>query len=113
MGIFTKAKDRVVEQLALTYLNAKLLAPYGRATELRIDSAAKRIFIRAELKGEPTPVEIEITDYVIRQEGDRYLAEIKAIRTSREWLTTLAENQLRNVPLKLPEQVGQILAHAL
>jgi len=113
MSIFTRTKDRVVEQLALSYLNTKLLAPYGRATEVQIDSTAKQIRIRAELNGEATPLEIEITDYTIRQEGNRYLAEIKNIRTSRAWLTTLAENRLRNVPLELPPQVGQVLIHAL
>lgn len=112
MGILTKTKDRVVEQLALAYLNTKLL-PYGHATELRIDSAAKKIFIRAEFKGEALPFEIEITHYLIRQDGENYVAEIKAIRTSREWLTVLAENHLRDVPLKLPAQVGRIFAHAL
>jgi len=113
MGILSKAKDRVIEQLALAYLNGTLLTPYGRATELQIDSEAKTIRITAELKGETTPVEIEITDYEIRQEGEDYFAKIKGIRTSREWLTALAVNHLRNVSVKLPAQVGGWLARAL
>lgn len=113
MSLFTKTKDRVVEQLALAYLNNQLLGPYGRATELRIDSAARQISIKAELKGETTPLEIAITGYEIRTEENRHLAVIKSLRTSRQWLTALAENHLQNVPLPLPPQIAQVLIHAL
>jgi hypothetical protein len=113
MSLFAKAKDRVVEQLALAYLNNNLLGPYGRATELRIDSTARQISICVELKGETSPVEIVITDYELRSEANRHVAVLKGVRTSRAWLTALAENRLLNVPLKLPPQVAQLLVHAL
>lgn len=113
MGILSTAKDRVLEQMALAYLNGNLLAPYGRATSLRINSSAKTICIEAELKGESSPVRIEVNDYEIKQEGSRYLARVKGVSTSREWLTTLAMKHLRNVPFELPAQVGALLARAL
>ena len=113
MGILSSAKDRVIEQVALTYLNANLLAPYGRATSLRIDSTAKTIRIEAELKGEASPLKIDITNYDIKREGERYVARVKGIRTSREWLTVLATKRLCNVPFELPAQVGSLLARAL
>ena len=113
MGFLSSAKDRVLEQVALAYLNGNLLAPYGRATSLRIDSTAKTICIEAELRGETSPVKIEASDYEIRQEGNRYFAKVKGIKTSREWLTTLAMKYLRDVPFELPAQVGGLLARAL
>src|SRR5262245_42682896 len=113
MGILSNAKDRVLEQMALAYLNKNLLAPYGRATSLRIDSSAKTICIEAELKGESSPVKIEVTDYEIKPDGARYFAQVKGVRTSREWLTTLAMKHLRNVPFELPAQVGSLLVRAL
>lgn len=113
MGILSQTKDRVIEQVALAYLNNTLLAPYGRATQLRINSTAKTISLSAELKGEASPLEVEITDYEIHQEGADYFARIKTIRTSREWLTALAVNRLQNVSLKLPAQVGGLLALTL
>ena len=113
MGILSSAKDRVLEQMALTYLNGNLLAPYGRATSLRIDSTAKTIAIEAELKGESSPVIIKVSGYEIKQEGNRYIARVKGVRTSRAWLTTLAMKHLRNVPFELPAQVGGLLARAL
>ena len=113
MGIFSNAKDRVVEQAALSYLNGTLLAPYGRATTLRLDSGAKTIKLEVELKGETAPLQIEITDYEISQDGDRYFAIVKAIRTSREWLTALVENQLRDRRFELPAKAGRLLMQAL
>jgi len=113
MGILSSAKDRVLEQMALAYLNGNLLAPYGRATSLRVDSTAKTICIEAELKGESSPLKIEVTDYEIKRKGDRYVASVKGIRASREWLTILAMKHLRNVPFELPAHVGSLLAKAL
>ena len=113
MGIFSNAKDRVVERAALAYLNQSLLAPYGRATALRLDSAASTLHVEAELKGETQPVELDIMGYEITRDGERYYATIREIRTSREWLTTLAETQLRNRRFELPAEVGRKLMMAL
>jgi len=113
MGIFSKAKDRVVEQAALSYLNSQLLAPYGKATRLSLDSKAKTIHIEAELKGETGPIEIEVLDYQITRDGERYFVLVKEIRTSREWLTTLAANHFCNLRFELPGRIGQFLKLAL
>jgi hypothetical protein len=113
MGILSNAKDRLVEGAALSYLNGTLLAPYGRATDLRIDSAAKSLAIEVELKGEATPVQIEITDYELVKEEGRYFVTIKGARTSREWLTALAEDHLLNRRFEVPAQAGSMLMKAL
>jgi hypothetical protein len=113
MGLFSRAKDRALEKVALPFLNTKLLAPYGRATHLHLDSKAKSIRVEVELNGENSPVEIEILKYEIRKQGDRYFALVHEIRTSREWLTTLAATQLRDARFELPAQLGRLLQLAL
>jgi hypothetical protein len=113
MGLLSNAKDRLVERAALAYLNAKWLAPYGRATSLRIDSTAKSIRVEAELNGEKSPLKIEATEYAIARIGDRFHVTVKRIRTSREWLTALAQNHLCNVPFELPAELGGLLSRAL
>ena len=55
MSFFSGSKDRLVGAMALPVLNRSFLAPYGRATELRIDSAQKNAEILIELKGESVP----------------------------------------------------------
>ena|ERR1043166_4873991 len=113
MGVFSKAKDRVLEQAALPYLNATWLAPYGRATRLELDSKAKIIRLEVELNGETKPLQVEILDYEIKRDGERYFATVREIRTSRAWLTALAKNQLRQPRFELPPQVGRLLLLAL
>jgi len=113
MGIFSNAKDRVVERAALTYLNQSLLAPYGKATSLRLDSAARTLRVEVELKGENQSVEVDIVGYEITREGEQYYATIREVRTSREWLTTLASTQLQNRRFELPAEVGRLLILAL
>jgi hypothetical protein len=113
MGVFSNAKDRLIEGMALAYLNSSVLAPYGRATSLRIDSSAKTLRLDLELKGENAPVQIEILDYELANEGERYFAKAREIRTSREWLTALANDRLRNQTFEIPPQAGAMLMRCL
>jgi len=113
MGILAKAKDKVLEQMALKYLNSNLLEPYGKATCLQIDSAEKSIRLEVELKGESVPVHVEVDDYEILKEDEHYFATFKEVRTSREWLTTLARTHFCKERIELPDQVGRLLFVAL
>lgn len=109
MGLLSGAKDRVMEYAALSYLNAKLLVPYGRATSLEIDSKARTLRMNLELKGEAAAVELEITEYEIVNEEGRYFGVVKGVRTSREWLTALAQDQLCNRKFELGPKAGPLL----
>jgi hypothetical protein len=113
MNFFGRAKDRMVEHMALSYLNQNFLSPYGEARQLSIDSEAKTIHLQLALKGEATPVDIEISEYELSREGERYFVVVKGIRTSREWLTALAEDRLCHVRFELPPQAGHWLVQFL
>lgn len=113
MSLFANAKDRLMEQAALSYLNSKIIAPFGRATSLRIDSKAKTLNLELELKGESSPVSIELMDYEILNEAGSYFIKVRQARTSREWLTALAEAQLCGRKLPVPEQAGTWLSRML
>ena len=113
MSVLSGAKDRLLERVALAYFNGKLLAPYGRATSLRINSTTKTMNVEVELKGETVPVKIEIKDYKISNDQGRYFAEVKRFRTSREWLTALAANHLSSRRFELPSELGRLLMRTL
>src|SRR4051812_38016882 len=102
MGLFSSARDRLVERVALPYLNHTLLAPYGRATRLEINSTARTLQVEVALKGETAPIQIEVFDYDLSKDGERYFAMVKRVQTSREWLTILANDQLRNGRFEVP-----------
>jgi hypothetical protein len=113
MSLFSGVKDKVIEYAALSYLNSTLLEPYGRATTLQVNSAARTMKMSLELKGEPVPVELEVTEYEIALEEGRYFASVKAVRTSREWLTALARDQLCNRRFELGQKAGPLLMKVL
>jgi hypothetical protein len=106
MGFFSDSKDRMVESMALPMLNNSLLRPYGKATSLKLNSSEKSASVVLELKGENLPVEIQLNRYEFQQEGERLFLIIHSVTTSREWLTTLAQQQLINKKLELPPQAA-------
>ena len=112
MGLFSSAKDRLVEQAARSYLNTTIAA-CGCVTDLRLDSATRSIHLEVELKGEASPVRIEITDYDFSNEGGRCFVTAKGFKSSREWLTALGQDRLINRRFELPAQAGLMLMKAL
>jgi hypothetical protein len=106
MGFFSDSKDRLMESMALPMLNNSLLKPYGQATHLRLNSGEKSASVTLDLKGEAEPIEITIGNYEIIPEGEKVFLIIRAVTTSREWLTTLAHEQLINKKLELPAQAA-------
>jgi len=113
MSILSEGKDRLLEKLALQVLNSSILQPYGKATKLRINSAAKTAALELQLKGEPDLVQIKISSYELIKREDGSYATIKEMDTSKEWLTILAEQHLLNRPLKLPPQAAGIFLRLL
>lgn len=113
MSIFANAKDRLMEQAALSFLNRKILLPFGRATNLQIDSKAKQLSIELELNGESAPVRVDLADYEIQQEDDRYFIIVRKVTTSREWLTALATNQFCGRRIELPAAAAPWVAKLL
>ena len=109
MGIFSNSKDRLTEKLALPLLNKSILAPYGKATRLSLNSAAKTVELELQLTGERELVRLQVTRYELTKEGDNAYAIIREIQTSREWLTTLAGQHLLNRRLKLPSRVNSLI----
>ena len=99
----------MAEKAALAYLNSSLLRPYGRASRLRIDSAAKTIDLELVLKGETEPVEIFVSEYEISDDHGSVQVKLNGIRTSRQWLTALAENQVAGRDFGLPRSLGKLL----
>ena len=113
MSLFSGVKDKVIETAALSYLNSTLLEPYGRATHFQLNSQVRTIKLILELKGEAVPVELELTEYEITQEDGRYFAVVKGVRTSREWLTAFARDQLCNRRFELGPKAGPLLMKVL
>ena len=102
-------KDRLLEALALPLLNRTLLAPYGTARELHLDTNHRRAEIVLDLNGENEPLRILVGRYeLLRRNGGTFVA-LHDIVTSREWLTALAQHSIAGVAVEVPPELAGVL----
>ena len=113
MGFFRKTKDRLIEKTAAAVLNETVFRDYGEITSLDIDSRDKTIHFEALLRGEREPIRVEILHYEIVERDGRACFVAKKIRTSREWITKLAEQKLVDELLPLPQKLSGLIARLL
>jgi hypothetical protein len=113
MGFFSDAKDRMIESVALPMLNNAWLKPFGRATSLKMDSGRKTAEICLELRGEQTPITINVQDYDILQESNGTFIVVKALTTSREWMTAMAREYVVGRRLAVPPEAAGMMSRFL
>src|SRR5688572_20478535 len=113
MGFFSDAKDRMVESVALPMLNNVWLKPFGHATSLKLDSSNKSAEITLELKGEHTPIQIHVQDYEVLQEPAGTFVVVRAVSTSREWMTAMAREYVVGRKLAVPPEAAGMMARLL
>ena len=113
MGFFSDSKDRLVAGFALPMLNNGPLKPYGEATDFKLNSTNKTLEVTVRLRGEQTPIRVEVQDYEISEEDGKTFVVLKRISTSREWMTELAQQFLAGKRLEVPPQVSTVLARFL
>lgn len=90
------------------YLNHKYQS-FGVMTSLQIDSAKKTASLELDLKGETQPLRITISRYQVTREGGRSFIEIKELNTSREWVTSLARQLVKDKKFAVPEFADSVL----
>lgn len=113
MGFFSDSKDRMMEAVALPMLNNAWLKPFGHATSLKLDSSNRSAEILLELKGEQTPLKIQIQDYEVLREADGTFIVVKSVTTSREWMTAMAQEYVVGRRLAVPPEAAGMLARFL
>src|SRR5688572_10771258 len=113
MGFFSGAKDRMIESVVLPMLNNAWLKPFGQATSLKLDSSNRSAEIVLELKGEHTPLKIHVQEYDVLQEPNGTFIVVKAVTTSREWMTAMAREYLVGRRLAVPAEAAGMMARFL
>lgn len=84
---------------------------YGNMTSIQIDSTAKTIHLELELKGEASPVQVDVKSYKISTDAGETFIELGEIQTSREWINHLIEDFLppEKKCFKMPSVVKALL----
>jgi hypothetical protein len=105
---FSSAKDRAVEASAKAFLERKL-SNFGQIQQLQMDTRARSASITVLLKGEVTPISIQVYDYEIIQRDGASWIRINKVTASREWMGAALQEYVVGQQFKLPSGVSGFL----
>lgn len=100
---------RAAAQSALRLWLNHRYAPLGSMTQLQIDPATRTIRLQLELKGEASPIRIELREYSLSERDGKTWVRIGQLETSREWLTVLGREWLTGREIAVPDSARVIL----
>ena len=78
-------------------------------TELSIDTKRRTVQVRVELTGEKEPIDVQITRYTLKTNGDAASITIEAATASREWLAVALREFVIGRSLPLPTSAAGVL----
>jgi hypothetical protein len=113
MGFLSASKDRLIETMGPGLLNAGFLQPYGRVTDLKINSDSGELDVTLELNGEREPLRVHIQQYELLEDDGKMFFVIHRVVTSRAWLTMLAKDLAVGRRLEIPGNVARQVARFL
>ena len=101
------AKDALISQGAKARFN-HLLRKYGTMLDLKLNTAERSLSVSLHLKGEESPININVREYTLVTKDGRTFVEIDGskIETSREWLTTLIQDRLGRRSFAIPDNLA-------
>lgn len=104
------AKDSLVSQGAKARFNY-LLRKYGTMLDFRLNTAERSLSVSLHLKGEENPININVREYTLVTKEGRTFVELdgRNIETSREWLTTLLQDQLGRRSFPIPDNLARFI----
>jgi hypothetical protein len=106
--MFTAAKDAMASKAAQSYAN-KLIARYGKVTELKLDSTQKTIAAICVLDGERDPITVRVGKYVIEDVGSKKYISARDCTCSRPWAQSLLADFVEGRRVELPPWAASAL----
>jgi hypothetical protein len=100
-GLLDKSRGWAAQHAARLWFNHHF-ASLGIMTTLEIDPRNKTLRADLDLKGENSPISIEVRGYALIERDGRTFLEVGEVETSREWLTALANQFLKGRRIELP-----------
>ena len=104
------AKDALISRGAKARLN-HLLRKYGTMLDLKLNTADRSLSVSIHLKGEESPVNINVREYTLVTKDGHTFVEIDGskIETSREWLTTLIQDRMGRRSFPIPDNLARFI----
>jgi hypothetical protein len=106
-------RNLVISHLLKAFLN-HILKEYGKMTTLHIDPDAKHISLTANLLGEKEPIDARMT-YELEESAGRTFFVPREVDCSREWLSLLAQQMLRDnvIRFEIPQGIATTVVKIL
>lgn len=103
-----KIKDAALSKGVKMAINSQI-KEYGEMLKLNLDSQKKSIELEVMLKGEKEHLAVNVQKYEIAQEGEKYFLKIRGVKTSREWINTVASSYLEDKAFEIPAEYAKML----
>jgi len=107
-GFFQRSKDATVGFAARTAINSKLRG-IGEVTDLTIDTKNKSMRLRLELVGETEPIEVNVSEYYLRQSDRGSKITIDSATASRPWVDVALQQFVIGKSFPIPSQAEPYL----
>jgi len=82
---------------------------YGKIEEIDIDSKQKKCYLKMDLNGESKPISLIIDNYSLKEVDEGGVLCIKEISSSREWLTKVLNDFVKDKDQKIPKEQYSII----
>ena len=105
--LFDKIRNAGAAGLKLYFNSA--YARYATMTELKIDAEKRQIEATLMLKGEREPLHVVLKGYEVKTTAGTSTLTFRDISTSREWLTAIAEEALKDRAFPIPSVAAKAL----
>jgi hypothetical protein len=105
---FTSLKETVLGLALKAFLNHEI-EPFGRVRELAIDTNRKTMRAEVDLKGEPSPISIEVGAYELNETNGVVHIAFQNVITSKEWITGVLNKYVVGRPFPLPNAARKFL----
>jgi len=107
-NIAKDVKDVALSKGAKEAVNPQI-ADFGKVEELQIDTDGKSLKLEVVLDGELAPLHVDIGRYELVREGEGCYILLKEIRTSRQWIDTLAARHIEGRRFEIPQEYAGIV----
>jgi len=107
-NIISQNKDKATSHAVKHAFNYKL-KEIGEMLNFKMDSKNKTIEFEVLLEGEKEPLSINVQNYEITQEGEKFFLIAKDITTSRKWINVIASQYLSGKQFEIPSEYISIL----
>lgn len=87
----------------------KQITGIGTVSELTINGKQKKIHLQIELEGEPLPVTLEISRYLLEEKNGIFFFTVQELHISKVWMQKVLTTYLLNKQIVVPPQLASVI----